>query len=180
MIYHPRIARAGTYHGEDREWYFYGVPCASQAYSGLLQVITEMSQSCNTPGHSIATYPTLLSWCVLQQTPMLHCFTRWGMGVALKRSIKMVLWSFHPLTFHSTFPSVCSTTLYRSISRSVCFPSYFLIPPRSTYPSLLSCVIRRDFLTLSISISSFSLRVLWQEECIVYFGTPFVTLLIYF
>lgn len=96
--------------------------------------------------------------------------------------LSFVLSVCFPLTF-CLLTFVCpAINISLSLSLYLPLPPYFhpllsccLSPPASC--SLLS---PKNFLTLSISISRFSPWLLGCEECIVCFGTPFVTILIYF
>lgn len=89
----------------------------------------------------------------------------------------------HPITFYSTVCllyhchciSLCLFLSDSLFSISFSHPSSF----HSPLPALL-CNSQRTSWPCPYQSVVFSRRVLWQEECIVYFGTPFVTLLIYF
>lgn len=164
MIYHPRIAGAHTIEKIGDDFSFYRFLRSSQAHNGLPQLNTELRQSCNTPGHSIATH-TAISSLTLHQAPRVASLgEEWGkhlreVGKWYKAAITATYSSFslcpsdpwvsHFLPyflFHLTISPVC--LLYHSVTISVylcfclslCFPFHFLIPPHSTYPS---CVIRR-------------------------------------
>lgn len=172
-------------------------------------LITKLRQRCNTLRRSMATC-LAISWWALQQAPRMHYFTVWGEGWCFREadvgchlcSIFLFFFfqlpsafsvsyflslTFYPLNIPPGLFELPLLSLYLYISVCLClslplclvlfFSSFAaLLTPPSSPPVKFA----KDFLILSISISSFSPQLLGREECIVLSGTPFVTLLIYF
>lgn len=160
-------------------------------------LMTEFTQHCDTAGLSMSTCPAISCWA-LQKAPRMYSL---GGGKVSSRSrpkfqdchFYFPFLSVSPLppshfqthlTFSSVpllFPSVALSVISLCLSVSPSLSS-LVFSSLGTLPTPPSSPVKfaKHFLILSISISSFSPRLLGWEECIVCFGTPFVTLLIYF